>query len=203
MLRGVARVIMVEADVGRVEARLAAGKYGCVACGVGRLRPWGFARRRRLRDRGRWLVLRPRRGRCGLCLVTHVLLPTVALLRRRDLAEVIGEALHARFVEHKSRAEVTVGAGVHSDTARGWLRRFAARAGEIRELFTTWAHHFDAGLGAIEARGSPEADALEAIGVAAAAAARRLGPSPLWSFVAGASGGLLLCNTSCPLPLAD
>ncbi len=202
MLRGVARVMMVEADVGRVEARLVAGEYGCSACGVGRLRPWGFARRRMLRDRGGLVAVRPRRGRCASCLVTHVLLPTVALLRRRDLAEVIGEALHARLVEHKSRSEVTAGAGVPPDTARGWLRRFVARAPEIRELFTTWAHHFDAGLGAVEARGSPEADALEAIGVAALAAARRLGPSPLWSFVAGVSGGLLLCNTSCPLPLA-
>lgn len=202
MLRGVARVMMVEADVGRVEARLGAGGYVCDACGVGRLRRWGFARRRLLRDRGRVLAVRPRRARCASCLVTHVLLPTVALLRRRDLAEVIGEALHARFVERKSRAEVTSGARVPRDTARGWLRRFAARAPEIRELFTTWAYHFDAGLGAIEARGSPQADALEAIGVAAAAATRRLGPSPLWSFVAGVSGGLLLCNTSCPLPLA-
>ncbi len=137
----------------------------------------------------------------NISLVTHVLLPTVALLRRRDLAEVIGEALHARFVEGKSLAEVTRQAGVLRRKARGWLRRFAARAGQIRALFTTWAHHFDAGLGAIETRGSPEADALEAIGVAAAAAARRLGPSPLWAFVAGTSGGLLLSNTSWSLPL--
>ncbi len=200
MLRGVARVMMVEADAGRVEMRLVAGGYGCGACGEGRLRPWGFARRRTLRARGGELVLRPRRGRCALCLITHVLLPTVALLRRRDLVEVIGEALHGRFVDGKSRAEVTEGAGVLPDTARGWLRRFVARAPEIRELFTSWAHHFDASLGVIETRGSPEADALEAIGVAAAAAARRLGPSPLWSFVAGVSGGLLLSNTSCPLP---
>jgi hypothetical protein len=135
-----------------------------------------------------------------LCLVTHVLLPTVALVRRRDLVEVIGEALRARFVDGKSRAEVAEGAGVLAATARGWLRRFVARAPEIRELFTAWAHHLDAGLGSIEARGSPEADALEAIGVAAAAATRRLGPAPLWGFVAGVSGGLLLSNTSCPLP---
>jgi hypothetical protein len=134
------------------------------------------------------------------CLVTHVLLPTVALLRRRDVVEVIGEALRARFVEGRSRAEVTAGAGVVADTCRGWLRRFTARAGEVRAVFSAWAHYFDASLGAIEAAGSREADALEAIGVAAAAAARRLGPSSLWAFVAGASGGLLLSNTSCPLP---
>ncbi len=133
--------------------------------------------------------------------MTHVLLPTIALFRRRDLAEVIGEALHARFVEGHSRGLVAKRAGVpHPDTVRGWLRRFGQRAGPIRELFTSWAHLLDTGLGPIVARGSPEADALEAIGVAAAAAARRLGPAPVWEFAAGASAGLLLANTSCPLP---
>ncbi len=193
-------MMMVEPDAERVEARLVAGDYRCGACGMGRLRPWGFARRRRLRDRGGELVVRPRRGRCGSCLVSHVLLPTVALLRRRDLAEVIGEALRARFVEGKSRAAVAAEAGVVPGTARNWLRRFAARSPEIRALFSTWAHDLDGSLGAIRARGSPPADALEAIGVAAAAAARRLGPGALWGFAAGVSGGLLLSNTSCPLP---
>lgn len=193
-------MMMVELDVSQVETKLTSGKYACRACGEGRLRPWGFARRRRLRDHGHAVVLQPRRGRCASCLVTHVLLPTVALLRRRDLAEMVGEALHARFVDHKTRAAVAAEAGVHGDTARGWLRRFVARAPEIRELFTSWAHHFDAQLGPIGARDSPEADALEAVGLAAAAAAARLGPSPLWVFVSGVSGGLLLSNTSCPLP---
>jgi hypothetical protein len=131
-----------------------------------------------------------------------VLLPTLALLRRRDLAEVIGEALRSRFVDGESRSKVAEAAGVHPDTARGWLRRFAARASQIRTAFTELAHDLDAGLGPIEARGAAPADALEAIGVAAAAAARRLGPAPLWGFVAGASGGGLLSNTSCPLPSA-
>jgi hypothetical protein len=200
MLRGVARVLMVEADAVEVEKKLAAGAYGCAGCS-GRLRPWGFARSRRLQDRGREVELRPRRSRCVSCLVTHVLLPTVALLRRRDLAEVIGEALRARFLEGKSRAKVAEGAGVHSITARRWCARFAAKAEEIRVAFTSLAHELDASLGPVEARGSPEVDALEAIGVAAAAAARRLGPAPLWHFVAGASGGLLLSNTRCDLPL--
>lgn len=142
--------------------------------------------------------MRPRRGRCALCLVTTVLLPTVAFFRRRDLAEVICGALHARFVEGKTRSEVVAGTGAHPDTVRGWFRRFVARAEEIRVLFSSWAHRFDASLGGIEARGSPAADAMEAIGVAAAAAGRWLGPAPLWSFVAGVSGGLLLSNTSCP-----
>lgn len=194
---------MVEPDAAEVEASLAGGNYNCVACGVGRLAPWGFARRRVLRDRARTVTLRPRRSRCVSCLVTHVLLPTVVLLRRRDLAEVIGAALQARFLDGTSRKDVAAGAGVEPDTARGWLRRFAQRAEEIRAVFTEWAHRLDPGLGAIEPRGSPAADALEAIGVAAAAATRKLAPVPTWGFVAGVSGGRLLSNTSCPLPPAS
>lgn len=193
-------MMMVEADAVRVEATLLAGGYACSTCGAGWLRPWGFARRRILRDRGSGLGLRPRRGRCSSCLVTHVLLPTIALLRRRDVAEVIGRALVGRFVEGQSRSVVAREAGVVADTARGWLRRFSARAEDVRVGFGSFAHHLDASLPPLAPRGSPEADALEAIGAAAAAARRRLGPSPVWAFVAGASRGLLLANTSCPLP---
>lgn len=181
---------------------MVAGNYNCVACGGGRLAPWGFARERVLRDRTRMVPLRPRRSRCVSCLVTHVLLPTVALLRRRDFAEVIGAALRARFVDGDSRKKVAAAAGVEPDTARGWFRRFAQRAEEIRATFTEWAHRLDPELGAIEPRGSPGADALEAIGVAAAAATRKLAPTPTWGFVAGVSGGRLLSNTNCPLPPA-
>lgn len=184
-----------------VEAALRAGHYRCSACGRGRLRPWGFARRRRLRDRGREVFLRPRRCRCASCHVTHVLLSNVAFLRRRDLAEVIGEALLARFMDGVSRAAVARRAGVHADTVRGWFRSFARRAEEIRVVFGALAHRLDPMLAPIAPRGFAPLDALEAIGVAAATARRQLGPAPLWSFVSGATGGLLLSNTSCPLPL--
>lgn len=116
------------------------------------------------------------------------------------MVEVIGEALTARYLDGKSRSVVAAEAGVPFDTARGWQRRFSGKSGEIRELFSTLAHRLDANLGPIQARHSPEADALEAIGVAAAAAARQLGPGPLWGFVAGASSGMLLSNTSGLLP---
>jgi hypothetical protein len=190
---------MVGTDAGGVERDLAGGRITCPGCGGG-LRPWGFARWRVLRERAWERRVRPRRSRCGSCLVTHVLLPTIALLRRRDVAAVIGEALRARHLDGASRRAVAAGAGVHPDTARGWLRRFVTRAEDIRVAFSSLAHRLDAQLGPIEPRGSPSADALEAIGVAAGAATRRLGPAPLWEFVAGASGGRLLSNTSCPLP---
>jgi hypothetical protein len=52
-----------------------------------------------------------------------------------------------------------------------------------------------------EPRGSPLIDAVEAIGVAAVAAARRLGAhTGAFQFASGASGGRLLCNTSAPFP---
>jgi hypothetical protein len=63
------------------------------------------------------------------------LLPVFALVRRHDVVEVIGAALvagaggagHRRIAAELARPEETV---------RGWLRRFAARATEIREHFT-------------------------------------------------------------------
>lgn len=43
-----------------------------------------------------WPVLRPRRARCRSCLVTHVLLPVTALLRRAYAAEQIWMSLLVR-----------------------------------------------------------------------------------------------------------
>jgi hypothetical protein len=190
---------MVGTDADEVERDLVGGKLACPEC-EGELRPWGFSRWRVLRDRGRERRVRPRRSRCRRCRRTHVLQPVLALLRRRDLAAVIGEALRRRHLEGVSRRAVAEHARVHPDTARGWLRRFAARAEDIRVGFTELAHRLDPELAPVEPRGSPPADALEAMGVAAAAATRRLGPAPLWDFVAAASAGLLLANASVPLP---
>lgn len=190
-------MVMVEPDAQVVEARLLAGEIVCPLC-AGELRPWGFARRRRLRDGDRPVPVRPRRSRCRGCLVTHVLLPVIALLRRRDLAVVIGRAVQAHFAEGVSQEAVAEQAGVHPDVARRWLRRFASNAAVLQAGFVALAHSLDPLLGPVAAQGSPGRDALEAIGVAAAAATRRLGPaSSLWSFVAGATGGRLLANTNC------
>jgi hypothetical protein len=190
---------MVEADPGWVERELAAGTLVCPGC-AGVLGPWGFARRRRLRGRAGEVRLRPRRGRCRGCLATHVLLPTVALLRRRDLVEVIGEALLAKAAGRGHR-QVAAELGVPATTVRGWLRRLAVRAELVRGHFTRLAGWLDPQAGAVEPRGSPLADAVEAIGTAAVAAARRfgVGVGP-WEFASGATGGRLLCNTNAPFP---
>jgi hypothetical protein len=187
---------MVEPDPGRVERALVAGELACPCC-KGELRPWGRVPRRlrgvQVQWRG-WL----RRGRCRICRVTHVLLPVIALARRRDLVEVIGAALVAKAAGsgHRPIADVLL---VPRSTVRGWLRRFAAQAGPIREHFTRLAMVLDGELGPITPRGSALGDAVETIGVAAAAAARRLGPASLpWWFAAGATWGRLLAWPSPP-----
>jgi len=93
----------------------------------------GLARRRRLRDVAGWLEVRPRRGRCRICQATHVLLPSVALLRRVDLARVIGLALLAKTAGRGHR-QAAAELGVPATTVRGWLRRFAERAELVRGL---------------------------------------------------------------------
>lgn len=89
--------------------------------------------------------------------------------------EVIGAALVAKQAGQGHRV-IAAALGVPVSTVRGWLLRFAHRAEELRVLATVLAHRFDAMLAAIEPRGSPFADALEAIGLAAAAINRMLGP---------------------------
>ena len=127
-------MLTVGANAVEVEGRLAGGELECPGCG-GVLGRWGWARTRVLRG-GRGLVrLRPRRARCGGCGGSHVLLPVFALLRRADLAEVIGAALAAKAAGAGART-MAAALGRPAETVRGWLRRFAARAGQVRAFFT-------------------------------------------------------------------
>jgi hypothetical protein len=159
------------------------------------LRPWGFARWRVLREGAVLRRVRPRRSRCRFCRVTHVLLPCLMLLRRRDCVEVVGAALagKAAGLGHRPLAACL---RVPEETVRGWLRRFAELAQPIRVFFTGLAYALDPSLSPIEPRASPFADALAAIATAAAAAGRRFGALPVWQFAALASGGRLLGHTS-------
>ncbi len=192
---------MVEADAARVEQKLSEGEYTCPRC-EGELRPWGHARERSLSRVPERVRLRPRRARCLGCLATHVLLPVLALLRRCDLAEMIGEGLALKVAGWGYR-RIAATLGIPAGTVGDRGRRFAAQAEEIRGQFTALAYGLDASLGAIHARGSPLADALEAIVVAAGAAARAFGPAPLWHFAAGAFSGRLLAHTNPSLPPAQ
>jgi hypothetical protein len=179
-----------------VEADLIAGRLACPDCGS-RLRPWGSARERELRSRAGGRRLCPRRSICAGCGTTHVLLPDDSLLRRRDAVAEIGDALSAKAAGSGHRRIASV-LGREPSTVRGWLRSFARLAERVREHFTRWAVVLDPMLAPFVPAGSVFADAVEAIGVAAAAAVRRLGPRPAWQFASAASGGRLLSNTSCP-----
>ncbi|MCC2280731.1 DUF6431 domain-containing protein [Streptomyces sp. ET3-23] len=106
----------------------------CPVCG-GVLAPWGWARERVLRSGSGVVRLRPRRARCGGCRRSHVLLPVFVLVRRADFAEVIGAALAAKASGAGART-IAARLGKPVDTVRGWLRRFAGRAEQIRAYFT-------------------------------------------------------------------
>jgi transposase-like protein len=128
-----------------------------------------------------------------------VLLPDVALLRRQDEVAVIGAAIEAKVAGEGYRP-IARRLRVHADTVRGWLRRFAERAGGIRVHFTRWAVVLDPEIGAVLPAGSGIADALEAIAVAARAWVLRFGPGDPWRIACLLSGGVLFCNTSSPFP---
>ena len=175
-------MLIVADDRAGLEADLAAGRLVCPRCGWGVLGGWGCARRRALRtgDGLRWL--RPRRGRCRerSCAATHVLLPDVCLLRRRDAVEVIGAAvLAAAGMGYRRIAERL---GRPAETVRDWLARFRSRAEVVTVHFWQWARALDGALLPAVAGGSLLADAVEAIGVCTRAA----------SLVAGATGAVVV-----------
>jgi Homeodomain-like domain len=191
-------MLIVCAEEARVEAELVGGLLGCPSC-RGMLRPWGHGVERVLRCALGDRLLRPRRARCRGCAGTHVLLPDVALLRRQDEVAVIGSAIEAR-VAGEGHRPIARRLGVHADTVRGWLRRFAERAERIRSHFTRWAVALDSQLGPVLPAGSAVRDAVEAIAVAARAWVLRFGPGDPWRIASVLSAGALLCNTSSPFP---
>jgi transposase-like protein len=190
-------MLIVCAEQARVESELVAGVLSCPSC-RGVLGPWGYARSRVLRCSEGDRLLRPRRARCRGCAGTHVLLPDVALLRRQDEVSVIGQAIEAKVAGEGYRS-IAGRLGVHAGTVRGWLRRFAERADQVRVHFTRWAVVLDPELGPVLPAGGVVADALEAIAVAARAWVLRFGPGDPWRIASALSAGVLLCNTSTPL----
>lgn len=181
---------MVGTDAVVVDQLLAGGELRCPGCG-GELRPWGHGRWRSLREEHEQVRRRPRRSCCAGCGATHVLVPASTLLRRADAVVVIGAGLLAKAAGLGHR-RISARLARPLSTVRGWLRRFACRAEDVRVLFTGLLHALDPGAGSVTPTGSVFADALEVLGLAAGAAARLFGPRPRWQFAAAASGGLLL-----------
>jgi hypothetical protein len=183
-------MLMVDTDSVVVERSLLAGGLTCPRCG-GVLRPWGHARWRVSRREAGSVRHRPRRASCTGCARTHVLLSVVWLSRRADSASVIGSALLAKATGAGHRS-IAAALGRPTCTVRGWLRRFSARAEQVRVFFTRLLHSLDPQAGPILPQDCVFADALEALGRASAAGIRRLSPRPPWEFASWASGGLLL-----------
>jgi len=187
--------VTVEADPVRVESRLAAGQVDCPDCSGGVLRPWGWARPRDVHGIGG--LLRPRRARCGMCLVTHVLLPLSVLLRRAYAADVIGAALLARSAGRGHRW-IGVALTVPAATVRGWLRVIADRLETTRLHLLQVALRAGVDIAVPAALGCPWRDLLAALGAAAGAVIGRfgpvgvLGPVTAWQVAAACSGGRLL-----------
>jgi hypothetical protein len=192
-VRSEALVLTVGVNEAEVEGQLAGGELECPCCG-GVLARWGWARPRVLRGEHGPVRLRPRRARCAGCGVSHVLLPVFVLLRRVDLAEVIGAALAAKAAGAGARL-VAAACGRPVDTVRGWLRRSGSRAGLVRAFFLRLL--VEVGVDPVppaQAR-SVFADAVAAVAGAAVAAASRwpgIGEVPAWWLACAASGGRLL-----------
>lgn len=186
-----------------LDAALHAGQVTCPGCDD-QLRPWGWARKRVLRETDRVRVVRPRRGRCRGCGVTHVLLAAGMLLRRAYAMSVIGPALEAagHGVGHR---RVAAWLGLPAGTVRGWIRRLRGRQDAVAVQFTGLAYGLDGSLSRLEPLGGWRSGldaAMGAVGAAAVAFRRHLDArlDDRWQAMSAVTSGLLLANTSCPFP---
>ena len=179
-----------------VDAYAAAGgglefpRPDCPSCG-GPLVFWsGYRRHVRVAARCRKIFVR--RLRCGRCGVTHALLPAFVLAGRLDAAETIGTVVTEVAAGVSGVRPAAARAGVPYTTARGWCRRFAARAPQLGVAFAALA--VELGGEAVRPPAYPGRFALAAITAAFEAASclpgwLALGP---WRFASAVSGGRLI-----------
>jgi hypothetical protein len=207
-------MLTVAPDRDLVERLLRNGGLVCPRCETGVLGGHGWVPRRWLRRAdGLVMLLKAhateqeiaggkaagglRRGRCkdAECRATHVLVPPGMLARRLDEAEVIGAALLARAGGAGCR-RISARAGRPVSTVRGWLRRLEQNAPALRAAFTGLVHRLDASPPVLTAGRGEAAEAVAAMGEAAAAVRRLLGTSMRalspWQVTAAVSHGGLL-----------
>ena len=173
-------------------AQLRAGLLCCPRC-AGPLAPWGYARHRQLRGPGGAAVeLRPPRARCRSCKSAHVVLPGWCLPRRRDTAKLVIGALVAK-VSGAGHRKIARSLGLPATTVRGWVRAATSAASYVARVALQVALAADARLDSLAPRPTPLASAMEALGLAASALVRALGPvAEPWDIVVAVSGGRLL-----------
>jgi hypothetical protein len=194
-------MLTVGLDVDDVEARLRDRQLVCPDCD-GVLAPWGWAVPRRVRAdivsaAGGELVT-PRRGMCGGCGRTHVLVPVSMLRRRADAVDVIGAALLDRAGGAGYR-RVAARVGRPVSTVRSWLCRMSTNAERVRVAFTLLLHGLDDDPAPLAPAGSALADAVAAVGAAAAAVRRAWGVTVVvlsaWQVASALTLGRLLVPT--------
>jgi transposase-like protein len=140
-----------------------------------------------------------RRVRCRACGVTYALLPAFTLARRLDAADTAGAVIGQVVAGACGVRPAAAAAGVPHTTARGWVRRFASRAGELAVSFSALA--VELGGEAVRLLLDPLRSAVAAIGAAFTAAAGLPGWAVLgrWRFACAVTGGsLLAANASSP-----
>jgi hypothetical protein len=157
----------------------------------------GYWRHVRWQERERKIFIP--RVRCRGCGVSHALLPAFVLARRLDAAESAGLVIGQVAASACGVRPAAAAAGVPHTTARGWVRRFAARAGDLAVSFSALA--VELGGEAVRLLLDPLRSAVTAIGASFTAAAGLPGWAALgrWRFACAVTGGsLLAANASSP-----
>jgi len=143
------------------------------------------------------------RERCGCCRVSHALLPAFVLAWRLDTAETVGAVIEQVAGGRCGARPAAERAGVPHTTARGWVRRFTGRGGELGVAFAALA--VELGGEAIRPPAETGRFALASIAAAFDAAAALPGWLAVgrWRFASAVSGGrLLAANTISPFLVA-
>jgi hypothetical protein len=154
---------------------------------------------RHIRAAGRCRKMFVPRLRCAPCRVSHALLPAFVLAWRLDVAETVGTVIGEVAGGAGGVRPEAARAGVPHTTARGWVRRFTGRGGELGVAFAALA--VDLGGEAIRPPAEAGRFALAAITAAFDAAAALPGWLAVgrWRFASAVSGGrLLAANTISP-----
>ncbi len=166
---------------------LAVPRPDCPTCWA----PMGFwsGYWRSIWEAGEDLKMFVRRARCGFCQATHALLPAFCLTNRLHSAEVIGEAIETVALSPSGVRPVAAHLDVPYTTARGWVRRFSARAKELASAFAGLA----AELGGQIVRPAHDLLAWAARAILAAFDAAHARPGwaaiTAWRFVSTVTGG--------------
>lgn len=193
---GVSGLVIIVLDPGRADADLGAGRIPCRSCEQP-LSPWGYARTRVVNGpAGHRVRVRPRRARCRGCGTTTVLFPAQLVPRCPVTMDVVGEVLMAA-VQGAGHRVIAAQLSLPVATVRRWLRHLRSNAEWLRARGTAMAHQLDPNLSPLLPQPTALALAVDALGAAASAAVRIVGPqaapSP-WPVVCVVTGGRLLAG---------